>query len=250
MRWQPTLVLMCGVWVGLPTVGYASGLWITLAAGIPGSSTPMATSDFQIESSTFLAVNQLTGTGIVHAGTGGGDTFFGGLGTPVLLNLADGSAYLAAGAPPLGTLNRGPGGTSAGVASTIAPTAGGAIPSNAALLGVTVAGPGLDGSRLLNASIVDGGGNSLGAGGLVVQDGGWWVIGLGPVADPPNPGPVDSPKGGNGTPLPGPSTSPNTPSGVPEPASIGLVSSGMISMMLIASRRRATKRHGLMNTVA
>jgi hypothetical protein len=246
---------MCGVWIALPSVSRASGVWITLAAGVPGASAPTATSDFQIESSSLVAVNQLFGTGTVHAGTGGGDTFFGSLGTPVLLNLSDGSAYLAAGDIPTGASNRGPGGASAGVGSTTAPIAGGAIPSNAALLGITVAEPGLDASRTLTATIVDGEGNTLGASSLMVPNAGWWVIGLGPVAEfpleslPPSV-PVESPEGSSGTPVPRPSRSLNPPSGVPEPASISLVSSGLISFMLIASRRRTSDRPGCSNTVA
>ena len=77
--------------------------WLTLTSGAKGTSDPTAASEFWFETPhgpPVVAVTQVTGGGTVQATTGGGTSFFGGLGTPVLLTLGDGSAYLAGGEPP------------------------------------------------------------------------------------------------------------------------------------------------------
>ena len=133
-----------------------------------------------------IAVTQLSGGVTAEATTGGGSSFFGGVGTPVLLNLADGSAYLASGSAPLGAK------TAGGPPASAAPSAGGNVPSNAALFGVNLAESN-NGSRTLTATVTDSSGNKLGTGSIDVPDGGWWVLGLTPSVPLPDPGPLDPP---------------------------------------------------------
>ncbi|HEX4612457.1 MAG TPA: hypothetical protein VH092_29960 [Urbifossiella sp.] len=237
MRWRRRCGAAIGVVVALtysPPVGRAD--WLTLTSGVRGSSDPTAASEFWFDSPhapPVVAVTQVTDGGTVRATTGGGTTYFGGLGTPVLLNLAGGSAYLAGGDPPAGATGRGPGGGSAGPLSSAAPQAGGSVPSGAALLGLGFAGPGGDGSRGLTATVTDGGGTVLGTGTLAVPDGGWWVVGLGPGRQPASdPGPGDP------TPEPVPDPPPGTVPGVPEPAAVALIASGVAAVVLPPLRRR------------
>jgi hypothetical protein len=218
-----------------------AAVWVTLAAGLPGAVDPTGTAEFQFSNpsgSSDVVVNQLIGTGTVRAATGGGDTFFGSLGTPVVLTLADGSAYVSGGSPPAGATGRGPGG-SAGTPSSTAPQTGIPIPSAAALLGLTL-GDAADGRRPLTVSVSDGAGTVLGSGSLSAPLDGWWVIGLGPAADPkpaPSPGPTPDPGPGDtgGTPTPSPGPTPGN--GVPEPATVALVTSGLVGVLLPGLRR-------------
>ena len=94
----------------------AAGVWITLAGGYPGNPVPASMADFQFPAAApqQVAVDQLNGVGTVHAGTSGGDVYFGGLGTPVLLNLSDGAGLHRSGKPTTGATGRGLNGTSAG----------------------------------------------------------------------------------------------------------------------------------------
>src|SRR5262249_51823327 len=79
--------------------------------------------------------------------------------------------------------------------ASAAPTAGGTLPSNAALLGLKLADPDAAGARALTAAITDPNGNPLGTGTVAVPGDGWWVVGLTPGAttDPPPPPPVHPP---------------------------------------------------------
>ena len=160
------------------------------------------------------------------ATTDGGRTYFTGLGTPVVLNLSDGSASITGGSPPSGLAMHGPGESSAGSLASAAPQAGGPIPLNAALLGVSIA-PGTNGTKVLTVSISDSNGSSLGSDTLNIPDGGWWVIGLGPGQEPaPQPFPDPEP-----TPTPLQDLPPSTTPGVPEPATFALLASGTVLVL-------------------
>jgi hypothetical protein len=224
------------LWACSPALGRA-GVWLTLAAGAPGGTAASDAADIWFDTPHGpppVAVKELTGGVTAEAGTGGGNTFFGGAGTPVLLSVSDGSAYIAAGSPPADALNpRRPGGA-AGPLSSAAPQAGGDIPTDAALLGITLAEPAADGTRQLTIQLTDPAGDVLGTGAVTVPEGGWWVIGLGPgeQTDPGTGGggggPVDPP-----LPPPPPPTPPlpddgggGGPVATPEPSALVLVALG------------------------
>lgn len=221
-------------WLAAPAAAHGANLWITLAAGLPGSSTPSSTSEFTSPLGSNVAVTSLTGGISAEATTAGGNSFFGGVGLPVLLNLDNGSAYITNGSAPAEARSFGAGG---GMPSSAAPVAGGSPPSDAALLGIDLAEPtSPGGSRSLTASLTDSSGNALGSGTVEVPDGGWWVIGLGPdtrtIPDTdPEPGPIDPPPPVDPlpeTPGPVPTPGPTTggPIATPEPATLGLVAIG------------------------
>jgi len=235
MRHRYGWVVVLGAVVGLPGVGRAG--WLTLAAGAAGSVDPLATADvwFNFPSGTpTVAVTQAQGTGTVQANAGGAVTHFGGLGVPVLLTLADGTAYLAAGALPDGAMARTPAGVPGGSASSAAPVTGAPVPSNAVLLGVAAAD---DGG--LTFTLTDGAGETLGSGTLAVPAGGWWVAGLGADAKPG--GPIDPPDDPT-DPGPGDGGGPTDPGGVPgvpEPTTLLLGLLGVGGMAV--GRRRLTR---------
>jgi hypothetical protein len=248
MRRHRLYLIAIGVtlaWASSASVGRAG--WLTLTAGLGGLSDPTAASEFSFGlpgGSAVVAVNQVVGGETVQAATGGGTTFFGGLATPVLLTLADGSAYLAGGNPPAGATGRGPNGGPAGAPSSVAPQAGGMVPPNAALLGLTFAELGADGGRALTVSVTAPDGSVLGTGTLAIPAGGWWVLGLGPdqQTDPdPDPGPIGPPPGSGGDPtpepipepVPGPGPPISTP-GVPEPATVTLAAAAVLASGLTA----------------
>ncbi len=241
MRWQQAsaVVLALGAMVGLPAVG--QGGWLTLTSGVAGAVDPFASGEFWFSfpgGTPAVAVNQLSGTGTVQAVTGGGVSHFGGLGTPVILSLADGSAYLAAGEPPAGATGRTPTGLSPKSAATAAPVSGGTIPTTAALLGIQSAER-AEGGHTLTVSVTDRSGAVLGTGTLDVPTGGWWVIGMGPDAKPAtNPGgdPGEEPNPGNGG---NPPTNPGPTPGVPEPATLAL---GLVGLAAASWRRVRSRR--------
>jgi len=204
--WIAALCVLAG-WAFTAATAQAAGVWVTLAAGLPGSATPTDSSEFQFDNphGPMVAVNSFTGGGIAEAATGGGNSFFSGVGTPVLLNLADGSAYIASSGTPDGAKSAG------GTPASAGPVPGGSVPSSAALLGVDVA-PNNSGSKL-TASVTDGNGASLGSGSVNIPQNGWWVLGLNPnePTQPIPPPPTDP-----GTPPP--PTTPNPPVTVPPPS--------------------------------
>jgi hypothetical protein len=222
------VVAACIVW---PSAAAAAPTWVTLAAGVPGSATPTDSSEFWFDNphGPLIAVNQLSGGVTAEATTGSGSSFFGGAGTPVLLNLSNGSAYLAGGSPPAAAKTAGAGG---GSPASAAPVAGGTVPSDAALLGVNLAET-ANGHRALTATVTDSLGNPLGAGSLSVPQDGWWVLGLSPGATTtPDPGPVNPPAGDpipsggdkspDPTPLPPTPLTPGGAAATPEPSTIVL----------------------------
>ena len=152
-----------------------------------------------------------------------------------MLNLAGGSAYLAAATAPPAAL------PSAGLGSGF-PDVGGPVPLDASLLGLTFADPAADGSRVLSVLSPDYTGEVTGvpgtvlvAGEVAVPDGGWWVIGLTPgdatplPLPPPDPGPVALP-------------CPPSAEATPEPATLVMCALGLPLMgvaRLSRRRRRA-----------
>lgn len=241
MRRIPVWVWAVGVAVACagPPGRAAAGVWVTLAAGLPGATAPAADADLWFDTPhapPFVAVTSVPGS--VEAGTAGGSSFFGGLGLPVLLNLSDGSAYLAGGGAPDAARTRGPAGAGAGTRASAGPVTNATVPSTAALLGLTLGEPNAAGAKSLTATLTDAAGATLGTGTVAVPDGGWYVVGLGPttdtppppVVDPPTPPPpvVDPPVTPPTTdPVPPTTPSPGDhPVATPEPAAIVLVAAG------------------------
>lgn len=226
-----------GVLAAMLSAPAARADWLAVTAGVAGSAAPTAADEFWFDTPhgpPQVAINRVTG-GTVGAHAGGSSSYFGGLGVPVLLTLADGSAYLAGGDPPAAATGRGPGGGAAGPRSSQPPVSGVAVPSTAALLGVEFGDPSADGSRTLSVSLRDGQGMPLGDAAVNVPDGGWWVIGLGPDQPAaPSPEPATPPTGG-GTPEPV-----STP-GVPEPGTVALAVAGLAAAGLVPGRRRACR---------
>jgi hypothetical protein len=196
MRRAPALAVGIVIaWAWGASVAQA-GVWMTLAAGLAGSSTPTETTEFWFDTPhgpPVVAIHQLSGGFTAETGTAGGTTFFSGAAVPVLLNLSDGSAYIASGSPPPEVLSKGAGG---GTRASAAPDATAtSAPPGAALLGINVSDP-EDGTRTLKADVTDADGNVLGSGAIALPIDGWWVLGLGPKEltppiDPPPP--VDPP---------------------------------------------------------
>jgi hypothetical protein len=210
-------------WVASPATAQA-GVWVTLAAGVAGGSAPSVEGEFWFDSPhgpPLVAVNQFTGGAVIEAQTGGGSVFFGGAGTPVVLNLSDGSAYVAGGTPPDSAKYRGPGGASGSPASA-SPSAGGTLPTDAALLGITQSDPSL-GPPTLTATVTDSLGNPLGTGTINLPTGdNWWVIGLTPGdgTTPTNPGPTDPGPTDPGPTEPGPTNPGPTDPGPIDPGPV------------------------------
>jgi hypothetical protein len=234
------------LWAGVPGHARAEGFWVTLAAGAAGGSSPSDYAEFWFDSphAPPLVVNQVTGTANIQATTGGGNTFFGGDGTPVLLPTGDGYATLTNRDVPNGSggLPRFAGGN---LASGV-PQTGVALPTDANLLSANLGDPAGDGSRVLTIGVTDANGNLLGRGEVTLPDGGWWVVGLGPGAgDTDNPDPPDPIGGGDDDDDDDPPVVVPTPPnqggtvGTPEPASLVLLGIGGLS---VAGWRRLRRK--------
>lgn len=218
-------IAVLALWGAQPAVGRAG--WMTLTSGLGGSARPTDASEFGYGPSAppLVAIDTVSGAGTVQAVTGGGTVFFTGLGVPVLLNLADGAAYLTGGSPPTGAIDR-------DSLASAPPQAGAAIADDSVRLGVALS---LDdnGAWALTASVFDSRGESLGSGSVVVPEGGWWVLGLGPASrsEPEPELPSD----------PGSPSSPTSPPGVPEPAAAALVASGVLFVLPRLRRKGRTR---------
>jgi hypothetical protein len=223
-------VLAC---VGSPTPTRADdGFWVSVAAGVAGSATPSDYTEFWFDSphGPAIAINQLTGFGSIQATTGGGNTFFNGAATPVVLPTTDGYATVtnpevangSGGLPKFAGKNQASG----------PPSTGGSVSTDGAnLLSLDLGPKAEDGSQVLSVGVTDGNGTPRGSGQVTLPDGGWWVIGLGPGANdstpPPDPDP-DPPGGGDPDPVPVPPDNGN-PVATPEPASLVLIGLGGLS---------------------
>lgn len=174
------VVGVLALWVPGPARA-ADGFWVTLASGLVGESVPADYDEFWFESphAPPVAVQQLTGGFTGLATTGGGNTFFTGAGTPILLPTTDGYATITAsggaayGSEALARFFGTP-------MASGAPQGGVYPPPDAKLLSVDLGAPGEDGGRVLSVGLTDAAGNPIGSGWVYVPDGGWWVIGLGP----------------------------------------------------------------------
>src|SRR5688572_2420931 len=94
-RWKAVACALGAVGLLLgPGAARAGLLPVTLAAGPPGSTAAADahTFQFQAPASGLVVVYELAVGDTVTAATGGGTSFFGGAGVPVLLNLSDGGA--------------------------------------------------------------------------------------------------------------------------------------------------------------
>jgi PEP-CTERM motif len=247
--------------VGVATFGFASparaadGFWVSIAAGVAGSSTPTGYQEWWFETPHGpppVAVTQLTGP-TAEATTGGGSSFFTGGAVPVVLPTTDGYGYLAGGNKPsdlgeaLKRQTAGGRGMASGSpdASQSAPP-----PADANSLAVDQSEPDGTGARVVSAKLTDPTGKTLANGAVTMPDGGWWVIGLGPgenttTTPPPDPDPVGGGSGGGDpppdpTPVPVPVPTPG-PVATPEPATgvlLGLGGLTTFGWRLIKRRRK------------
>jgi hypothetical protein len=258
MRRATALFVVVGVVTGMSGLPVqakqtltSSGFWVSLAAGVAGSSTTSGYSEFWFDSphAPPIAVTQVNGTGTFQALTGGGSTFFTAAGTPILLPTTDGYATLSpsGSSAPASALPRFAGGSQA----SGAPQGGGTIPSTADQLALTLSSPAANGSQVLSVSVTSPTGTALGQTNVNVPNNGWWVVGLGPGTQTTttNPG-----GGGPVTPILVP-TAPTPPSGspggtgsnggnnggsvtTPEPASVVLLGLGGLTAAGWRVRRR------------
>lgn len=216
----------------------ADGFWVSVAAGVAGSSAPSDYQEWWFETPHGpppIAVTRLGATGNAEATTAGGSAFFTGGAVPVVLRPTDGYAYLVGGEKPADlaqALQRQMAGGKGPATATPDATAT-EPPADALLLTVDQGDPDATGARPLTVGLTDGLQNPRGGKSVVVPDGGWWVIGLGPnpngsTPDPePEPEPEPEPKpdpnpNPNPTPDPGPITT-------PEPATALLAGLGGLS---------------------
>jgi hypothetical protein len=256
MRRATALFVVVGVVTGLSGLPVQAkqtlttpGFWVSLAAGLGGSSSNSGYSEFFFESphAPSIAVTQVNGMGTFQAMTGGGSTFFTAAGTPILLPTTDGYATLSpsGSSAPTSALPRFAGGSQA----SGAPQGGGTVPSTSDQLSLTLSSPAANGSQVLSVSVTNPAGTTLGQTNVNVPNNGWWVVGLGPgtqttITNPGGGGPV--------TPILVP-TAPTPPSGspggsnggnnggsvtTPEPASVLLLGLGGLTAAGWRLRRR------------
>jgi hypothetical protein len=233
------------------SVRAADGFWVSIASGVAGVSTPSDYQEWWFETPHGpppVAVTQLNGV-TAEATTAGGSSFFTPSAVPVVLRPTDGYAYLADGPKPSDlsqALKRQMAGGK-GLASATPDASATTPPSDANLLSVTKSEPDGTGASTLSASLTDPLLNPLGSGSVVLPEGGWWVIGLGPnpngeTQPPPDPIPEPEP-----TPTPTPTPEPTPvpvpspgPVATPEPATILLVGFGGLGAFgwRVVKRRR------------
>lgn len=221
--------LLCGLFG--PTSAKAVVFTITLAGGVPGTSTPSTSSSFNYDAGTggsLLGLNQFVADGSSNkAVTDGGSVFFGGSGLPVLFNLANGSAYIASPTAP----------TDASAAiignnplSQTAPQAGGVLPSAANLLSISDSVAEGNGNRTLSAAVTSSDSTALGNTSITLGSDDWWVLGLSPMTTTDTGGENNNggtPELPQEPPIPVPvPTPPPSPETTPEPSTIAMAALG------------------------
>lgn len=188
----------------------ADGFWVSVASGVAGSATPSDYQDWWFDTPHGpppIAVTRLGVIGNVEATTGGGSSFFNAGAVPVVLRPTDGYAYLAGGNKPtdLAQALKQQMAGGKGPASATPDATASEPPADALRLTVDQSEPGENGSSTLTFALTDATANVLGTKSVVVPDGGWWVIGLGPNPSGNDPDPIgggddddDDDDGGNG----------------------------------------------------
>ena len=257
MRRTTAWIVVLGVVVtGTATpVQAQDGFWVSIASGVAGATNPSSYQDFFFDTPHGpppVALTSYSGP-TAEATTGGGSAFFSAGALPVVVHPTDGFAYLTAGGKPddlSQALKRQMAGGK-GLATTTPDALTAVPPTDANLLSVNLADPDANGARALTVGLADPLGNALGGGSVLVPDGGWWVIGLGPnpsdnpppvvIPDPPPPVVIPDPP-----PVVIPDPDPVTPGGgpvaTPEPATALLAGIGAISafgVRLVKRRREA-----------
>lgn len=200
----------------------ADGFWFTLASGVAGSSTATQFQEWWFETphAPPIAVTRLNGVS-AEAATGGGSSFFLSGAVPVVVKPTDGYAYLAGNKPAdlTDALRRQMAGGK-GLASATPDASVTEPPADAYRLTIDATEPDSAGARVLTAELFDPSMKSVGAGSITLEDGGWWVLGLGAnpntIPNPvPNPEPTPTPEP-EPTPVPVPTPTP-TPTDPGEP---------------------------------
>ena len=239
MRRAAWFAVLGAAWAGGPAP--AAVVTLSLSAGRPGAA-PADADEVLFETPHGPPVVALTAVppgGTLEALTGGGQSLFSPLATPLLLDTTGGgSAFVTSGSPPAAP-TPGSGGLIAAP-----PQPGGPVPTGAALLGVVRGAPGDDGGSTLTATLTDSAGNLLRSATVDLPAGGWWVLGLTAADDSAgggNPDPVDPPD--PETPPPPPPPPPPVDSGgavtTPEPGTLLLAGFGLAAA---AAWRRKGRR--------
>lgn len=185
-RWR--LYGFVALFLLFPAPARAGFFSVILVGGAAGSSSILELGNFNYSHGNGqVGLNSLLSDGTHKGSTGGGNVFFTPMGLPILLNLSDGYGYLSSPGAP----SELPPGVVSGSPSPVAPVAGGSLPSDAALLGITnTAGESADGSRIIKAFLTDPESNPLGEAKITIPQGGWWVLGISPLrSTDPDPGP-------------------------------------------------------------
>lgn len=210
-------VLLCG---SVRPVGAAEadGFWFTISAGVAGSSAPTQYQEWWFETphAPPIAVTRLNGVS-AEATTGGGSSFFLSGAVPVVLKPTDGYAYLAGNKPAdLSEALRRQMAGGKGLATATPDATAVEAPTDAYKLGIDATEPDANGNRVLSIELTDPTNKPVGSGSLTLENGGWWVIGLGPNPNTvPNPLPEPEPE-----PEPEPTPEPE-PEPTPEPTDPG-----------------------------
>ena len=186
MRRTTAWIVVLGVVVtGTATpVQAQDGFWVSIASGVAGATNPTNYQDFFFDTPHGpppVAITSYSGP-MAEATTAGGSTFFNAGAVPVVIHPTDGFAYLTAGGKPddLGQALKHQMAGGKGLATTTPNANAATIPADANLLSVNLADPDANGARALTVGLTDPLGNAIGGGNVLVPDGGWWVIGLGP----------------------------------------------------------------------